>query len=101
MMLLNRYFYFLKKYLSMKKIVTLFVWVIVLASQSKAQSAPNVQLINPTTVATPRGYSHAAIVDLGNCKMVILSGQVALDPKDVLVGANDIGKTNRTGFPKH
>lgn len=56
-----------------------------------AQSS-NVQLINPATVATPKGYSHAAVVDLGNCKMIILSGQVALDKQGNLVGKGDMLK---------
>jgi 2-iminobutanoate/2-iminopropanoate deaminase len=60
---------------------------------SFAQTTPsNVQLINPSTVVTPGGYSHAAVIDLGNCKMVIISGQVALDSKGNLVGKDDMGK---------
>lgn len=66
--------------------------LIALAIQSVAQSTADVQLINPATVAAPRGYSHAAVIDLGNCKMVILSGQVALDPKGNLIGKDDIVK---------
>lgn len=31
-----------------------------------------VELVNPASVATPKGYSQAAVADLGNCKMVIL-----------------------------
>lgn len=82
----------------MRKTTAILAILVALASQSKAQSAPNVQLINPATVATPRGYSHAAIVDLGNCKMVIMSGQVALDPKGNLVGPNDIAKQTEQVF---
>jgi 2-iminobutanoate/2-iminopropanoate deaminase len=82
----------------MKKIIILFVLVITLAIQVRSQPAPNVQLINPTTVAMPRGYSHAAVVDLGTCKMVILSGEVAFDQKGNLVGANDIGKQTEQVF---
>jgi len=82
----------------MRKRTILFVLIIALATQAKAQSAPNVQLINPATVATPHGYSHAAVIDLGNCKMVILSGQVALDAKGNLTGANDIGKQTEQVF---
>lgn len=82
----------------MRKTTAILAILVALASQSKSQSAPNVQLINPATVATPRGYSHAAIVDLGNCKMVIMSGQVALDPKGNLVGPNDIAKQTEQVF---
>jgi reactive intermediate/imine deaminase len=69
-----------------------------MAIQTKAQTAPNVQFINPETVSTPRSYSHAAIIDLGNCKMVIMSGQVALDAKGNLVGGNDIAKQTEQVF---
>lgn len=82
----------------MRKITVLLGMLITLTTQTKAQSAPNVQLINPATVATPRGYSHAAVVDLGNCKMVIMSGQVALDAKGNLVGAGEIGKQTEQVF---
>lgn len=51
-----------------------------------------VKFINPASVSSPRGYSHAAVVDLGTCKMLILSGQVALDNKGNLVGKDDFGK---------
>ena len=51
-----------------------------------------VKFINPPSVSMPRGYSHAAVVDLGTCKMLILSGQVALDNKGNLIGKDDFGK---------
>jgi 2-iminobutanoate/2-iminopropanoate deaminase len=88
----------IEKYLFMKKASFLLAMLITLAMGTLAQTAQNVQLINPSTVATPRGYSHAAVIDLGNCKMVILSGQVALDPKGNLVGANDIVKQTEQVF---
>lgn len=43
-------------------------------------------------MAAPKGYSHAAIIDLGNCQMIVLSGQVPLDSKGNLVGQGDLGK---------
>ena len=82
----------------MKKASFILALLIVSAFRTPAQTAPNVQLINPTTVAAPHGYSHAAVIDLGNCKMVILSGQVALDAKGNLVGANDIVKQTEQVF---
>lgn len=48
-----------------------------------------VKFINPASVSTPRGYSHAAVVDLGTCRMLILSGQVALDNNGSLVGKDN------------
>jgi reactive intermediate/imine deaminase len=82
----------------MQKIVAMLAIFTSLAAHTKAQSAPNVQLINPETLAAPRGYSHAAVIDLGNCKMVIMSGQVAFDPKGNLVGGNDIAKQTEQVF---
>jgi enamine deaminase RidA (YjgF/YER057c/UK114 family) len=84
--------------LTMSKLIAILAIFISLALTTKAQTAPNVQLINPESVSTPRGYSHAAVIDLGNCKMVIMSGQVALDPKGNLVGANDIAKQTEQVF---
>jgi 2-iminobutanoate/2-iminopropanoate deaminase len=82
----------------MRKIIAMLLIFTSLAAQTKAQSAPNVQLINPETVAAPRGYSHAAVIDLGNCKMVIMSGQVAFDRKGNLIGPNDIAKQTEQVF---
>ncbi|WP_240348437.1 RidA family protein [Longitalea arenae] len=82
----------------MKKSLLLLTMAISLARASLAQNTSNVQLINPATVAAPRGYSHAAIIDLGNCKMVLLSGQVALDQKGNLIGSNDIAKQTEQVF---
>jgi 2-iminobutanoate/2-iminopropanoate deaminase len=82
----------------MRKLVFIMAIFTTLALTSKAQTATNVTFINPETVSTPRSYSHAAIIDLGNCKMVIMSGQVALDAKGNLVGANDIAKQTEQVF---
>ena len=51
-----------------------------------------VKFINPSTVSAPKGYSHAAEIDLGTCKMLIISGQVAIDSKGNLVGKGDFNK---------
>lgn len=75
----------------MRKII--LVPVLLIATVCFAQSnTPLVQLVNPSTVAAPRGYSHAAVIDLGNSKMIIMSGQVALDKQGNLVGKDDMGK---------
>jgi enamine deaminase RidA (YjgF/YER057c/UK114 family) len=47
---------------------------------------------NPSSVASPRGYSHAAVIDLGNCQMIALSGQVPLDNNGNLVGQDNFEK---------
>jgi 2-iminobutanoate/2-iminopropanoate deaminase len=57
-----------------------------------------VKLINPSTVATPKGYSHVASIDLGTCTMLIISGQVALDQQGNLVGKDDIAKQTEQVF---
>jgi reactive intermediate/imine deaminase len=59
---------------------------------------PIVNFINPSSVSTPRGYSHSAIIDLGNCKMVILSGQVPVDNQGNLVGEGDFNKQTEQVF---
>ena len=75
----------------MKKLLTLPL--LLLAKLTFAQADTSlVKFINPSAVSTPKGYSHAAVIDLGTCKMLILSGQVALDNKGNLVGKDDFGK---------
>jgi len=55
-------------------------------------NVPTVNFKNPSSVAPPRGYSHAAVIDLGSCEMIVLSGQVPLDKNGTLVGDGDFGK---------
>lgn len=57
-----------------------------------------VTLSNPSAVNAPKGYSQLAEVNLGTGKMLILSGQVAFDPKGNLVGAGDMGKQTEQVF---
>ena len=47
---------------------------------------------NASSVATPKGYSHAAVIDLGICQMIVLSGQVPLDNSGNLVGQGNFEK---------
>ena len=79
----------------MKKILWLPVLFICLNSIAQTKQ---VQLLNPAAVAVPKGYSQAAVIDLGASKMVILSGQVPLDKQGQLVGAGDIGKQTEQVF---
>lgn len=46
-----------------------------------------VQFLNPPAVHKPSGYTHAVKTD--GCKLVFLSGQIALDEKGQLVGKGD------------
>jgi enamine deaminase RidA (YjgF/YER057c/UK114 family) len=46
---------------------------------------------NPAAVPAPAGgYSHVARVDLGDRTLLQLSGQVAIDADDKIVGGNDM-----------
>jgi reactive intermediate/imine deaminase len=78
----------------MKAIV--FLPAMLLTITSIAQT--KVEFVNPPSVSTPHGYSQAAVIDLGNCRMVIISGQVALDAKGNLVGKDDIEKQTEQVF---
>jgi 2-iminobutanoate/2-iminopropanoate deaminase len=57
-----------------------------------------VKFINSASVSTPKGYSHAVQIDLGTCKMLMISGQVALDNKGDLVGKDDFSKQTEQVF---
>lgn len=71
----------------------LFLTLLALTTQGFSQARqPIVKFDNPKTLYTPKGYSHSAIIDLGNCKMVLLSGQVPLDNQGNLVGKGDLAK---------
>eukprot|EP01136_Pigoraptor_vietnamica_P039717 Opistho-1_new@10813 len=61
-------------------------------------SKPLVSFRNPNTVSTPTGYSHVAVIDLGNCSMLLISGQVALDRNGTLVGKNDLAQQTEQVF---
>ena len=47
----------------------------------------NVRYTNPEALSTPRGYSH--VVEVTRGRLVFIAGQVALDAKGNVVGAND------------
>lgn len=67
--------------------------------QSFSQThTPIVSFRNPNTVSTPTGYSHVAEIDLGNCTMLLISGQVALDGSGALIGKNDLAKQTEQVF---
>ena len=81
----------------MKKL--LFFMILLLSIIGCTQSRePIVDFINPSSVSTPSGYSHSAIIDLGNCKMVILSGQVPVDNQGNLIGEGDFEKQTEQVF---
>jgi 2-iminobutanoate/2-iminopropanoate deaminase len=74
----------------MKRIITWLPAIFFSLSLCAQQTPNNVQFFNPGGVSAPHGYSQTAIIDLGTCKMVIISGQVALDKQGNLVGKDDM-----------
>lgn len=75
------------------KSVLLFISLISLTQSIFSQTDSSAfRLQNFSSVASPKGYSHAAIVDLGKSNMIILSGQVPIDKNGNLVGKNDFSK---------
>jgi len=57
-----------------------------------------VKFANPSSLSSPRGYSHTVEIDLGNSRMILISGQVALDNKGNLVGKDDFKKQSEQVF---
>lgn len=50
-------------------------------------SQSNVRFLNPSTMSTPRGYTH--VIEITGGRIVFISGQVALDAAGNMVGAGD------------
>ena len=76
----------------MKKHLLLICIFAVCSSLVQAQKLQRVVTFkNPTGLSVPKGYSHMAEVDLGKSKMLILSGQLALNDQGELIGKDDIG----------
>jgi enamine deaminase RidA (YjgF/YER057c/UK114 family) len=87
----------------MKSTITpllLINFVLTLTSAKVYSQADNtlVQFKNSSSVWSPKGYSHAAIVDLGNARMVIISGQVPFDSVGNLVGKGSMEKQTQQVF---
>lgn len=71
----------------------LFVSFMLLAVTGFSQvDSSIVKFRNASSLMPPKGYSHVAIVDLGNCEMIVMSGQVPLDSKGNLVGKDNLAK---------
>ncbi len=81
-----------------KKILLILLLFISLKGATQTSDTSLIKFTNPSSLATPKGYSHAAIIDLGNCHMVLLSGQVPLDSKGNLVGIDDLAKQTEQVF---
>jgi len=69
-----------------------------LAMPGLAQKEQPIKFVNPPALSAPKGYSHAAVVDLGTSRMVIISGQVALDSSGSLVGKGDVSRQTEQIF---
>jgi 2-iminobutanoate/2-iminopropanoate deaminase len=61
-------------------------------------SSTQIKFLNPSSLAKPTGYSHAAEIDLGKSKMLIISGQVALDLDGKVVGENNFEQQTEQVF---
>ena len=71
----------------------LFIGVMLVSVNALAQrDLASAKFINLTTVSRATGYSQAVEIDLGNSKMLIISGQVALDKDDKVVGGDNFEK---------
>ncbi len=81
----------------MKKIILISSLLISLTGITQTDSS-TVKFTNPSFLSAPKGYSHIAIVDLGNCRMIIISGQVPLDSLGNLIGKGDFGKQTEQVF---
>lgn len=81
----------------MKKNIVPLLLLISLTGFSQTDTSI-IKFRNPSSLSTPRGYSHSVEVDLGNCKMVLISGQVALDNKGDLIGKDDLAKQTEQVF---
>jgi enamine deaminase RidA (YjgF/YER057c/UK114 family) len=63
-----------------------------------SQDTSIVKFLNPSSVSAPKGYSHAVQIDLGTSRMLIISGQVAIDSQGNVVGKGDFGKQAAQAF---
>jgi len=74
------------------KKLLLFPLLIIVKTALSQTDTSIINFINPPVLAAPHGYAQTAQIDLGNCKMIIISGQVAFDNKGTLVGNGDFEK---------
>ncbi|UFH53314.1 RidA family protein [Spirosoma sp. KNUC1025] len=53
------------------------------------QTQPLTRFLNPPGMTVPKGYSQLVEIDLGTARMVLISGQVAMDATGNVVGKGD------------
>ena len=56
----------------------------------------NIRFINPSTLATPPGYTH--VVEITRGRTVFIAGQVAVDQLGKIVGQHDFGAQTQQVF---
>lgn len=59
------------------------------SSSGQASGGPAVRHLNPATLSTPRGYSHAVEVG-GGGRTLYISGQISVDKSGTVVGAGNL-----------
>jgi reactive intermediate/imine deaminase len=74
--------------------ITVFFWSFCNAQSNRIET----RFVNPSTVSKSTGYSQAAEIDLGKSKMLILSGQVALDAEGKVAGENNFEQQTEQVF---
>jgi 2-iminobutanoate/2-iminopropanoate deaminase len=66
--------------------IIMSITLTLITSTTFAQTDSLVKFVNPPSVSSPKGFSQAVQIDLGNCKMLMISGQVAFDQQGNLIG---------------
>ncbi|GAA4062921.1 MULTISPECIES: RidA family protein [Actinomadura] len=66
-------------------------------SEPSGETVPGVRAINPPELAPGPGYSHVISVDTPG-RLVVISGQIALDADGALVGPGDLRAQTRQVF---
>jgi enamine deaminase RidA (YjgF/YER057c/UK114 family) len=80
------------------KFICLSLLVFVQLSAFAQSNTSIIKFNNPSVVYPGRGYSQTVSVDLANCTMLVLSGQVAFDKNGNLVGKDDLAKQTEQIF---
>lgn len=81
----------------MNKIFLIHFFLISLTAFSQTDSSL-VKFPNLTSVSATKGYSHSVEIDLGKSKMVIISGQIALDSAGNLIGKDNLAAQTEQVF---
>ena len=79
--------------------ITIAIFLLIASVKCFSQTDTSiVKFKNTLSVWSPKGYSQASIIDLGNSQMIIISGQVPFDINGNLVGKGDLGKQTEQVF---